>query len=114
MSAPAIPKTFQDVICSKCQQHLTDPHNAVTAHDVATGGMKGHHISCPKPEPKPRVLVQMTAEHEQLLLTTARILKASLDDPGGAYAAEDIAALKEALAPFDPAPGPEQYGDAKP
>jgi hypothetical protein len=40
----------------------------------------------------------------RLVLTTARILRAHLGDPGGAYEAEDKAALDEALAPFDPTP----------
>lgn len=97
-----IPKTFQDVLCSKCQQHLTDPRNAVTAHDMETGGMKGHHIKCPQPEPEkqPAQPVQFTTDHEQLLLVIGRTMHAMAagNSPSTQAVFMD---LTRALAPFE-------------
>lgn len=46
----------------------------------------------------------MTAEQQTLLLTVARILRARLPELAPAYQSDDLWALNEALAPFDPIP----------
>lgn len=48
----------------------------------------------------------MTNEQFELLLTTARILRAKVRDEIYAEQSADLLALNEALAPFDPKPGP--------
>lgn len=99
-------ETFQDIICPSCQQHLDVPTNAVVQRDTVTGGLKGRHIKCPEPPKPSQVFVQMTGEHLALILTTARILRATVSEQGLHYRDEDMAALSEALAPFGPNPGP--------
>jgi hypothetical protein len=44
----------------------------------------------------------MTEDERTLLLTVARILRASRREAMDGYSAEDVAALDEALNPFDP------------
>lgn len=48
----------------------------------------------------------MTPEEKTLLLTVARILRARLPELAVAYQDDDLAALNEALAPFDPSDAP--------
>lgn len=45
------------------------------------------------------------ANELRLLLTVARVLRARLPEMAPAYVEDDLAALNEALAPFDPIPG---------
>ena len=44
----------------------------------------------------------MSSQQLDLLLTVARILRARLGELAPAYYEDDMAALNEALAPFDP------------
>jgi hypothetical protein len=47
----------------------------------------------------------MTEDQQCLLLTVARIMRSRIREFAPAYQDDDIAALNEALAPFDPVPG---------
>lgn len=42
------------------------------------------------------------ADLKRLVLTTARVLRAHIKESLGTYSDEDVAALNEALAPYDP------------
>jgi hypothetical protein len=44
----------------------------------------------------------MTEDERTLLLTVARILRARIPEFAPSYQDDDLAALREALAPFDP------------